>query len=193
MKMLQNMKKRVAIVLVMAMVVCSLCACQDKNTSSNGEFYMGTITAIDGNTVTASVTASRFGGGNRPEGGERPEGFDASKMPEGFDPSQMPQGGEMPEGFDASKMPEGFDPSQMPERGGMPEGFTPGEMPEGFAGGEMPEGEEMVIEVGKKTAVYVNDEKASVSELKVGDFVMITVEGNQVTEIRVRMFSQEAK
>lgn len=186
------MKKYIGLLTMMVLLVCSLCACGSKNTSADASYYMGTITAIDGNTITASVTESRFGGGKRPEGGERPEGFDPEKMPsempEGFEPEKMPS--EMPEGFDPEKMPsempEGFNPENMPE------GIEKGERPEGFDPSTMFEGEEMVIEVDKKISIYVNEEKASVSDLNVGDFVQITVANNQVTEIRAGIPEQGA-
>lgn len=59
--------------------------------------YFGSITAIDGNTITVSVMNGRIGGG-RPEGempsGEKPDGeMPAGEMPTGEKPDvEMPEG-----------------------------------------------------------------------------------------------------
>ena len=91
---------------------------------------------------------------------------------------QRPSAGEMPEGFD----PESFDP----------ENFDPESMPEGFGGGNMPTGETMTIKVTNKIDITVNGEKGKVSDLQVGDFVMITVEDEMVTAISAGMMQQFA-
>lgn len=145
--------------------------------------YFGSITAIDGNTITVSVMNGRAGGG-RPEGempnGEKPDG----EMPAGEMPSGEKPDGEMP----TAEMSEGEKPNREMPAGEMPTGEKPdGEMPEGMAS------ETMTIEVTENTVITVNGETADISALEVGSDIMITLDGETALTITVRMPEQGTK
>ena len=150
-----------------------------------------------------------FGGGQLPEGfepGQLPEGFGGGQMPEGFEGGQLPEGyepGQLPEGFGSGQLPEGFGGGQMPGRerpeGQKPEGFDSSQLPEGFTGGQMPGGfggqmfgggETMTLKVTKSTDITVNNEKAKIKDLQVGDMIQFLMNGDKVTAITVGMSMQ---
>ncbi len=186
MKKMNRMKKSISMFVITILLVFGLTACQKTdNINTDGidvisGNYMGEITAIDGNVLTVNMMG---GGMTRPEKvegeafkGELPEGFKPGEMPEGF------EAGKMPEGFEAGEMPEGF------EAGETPEGFKPGEMPEGMPEmGELPKIETIEIEVSENTNITIDGESGTVSDLKVGDFIQITMDGETVTDIAVGM------
>lgn len=139
-----------------------------------GDMYFGTITAIDGNTITVNaMSGGRDGGIQR---GERPEG----EVPEGMQRDESPKG-EMPEGAQYDERPEGEIPEGI-QRGERPaeewsEGMTPAEMPT----------EPMTITVAEDTVITINGENAKLAELQVGDSIMFTVDGDVVTTISAGM------
>ena len=204
----KNGKKYAAILMLFAMMICGLTACNtNKDTGDGaqawnpGSMYMGEITAIDGKELTVNVMGGgMFGGmfgGGMPAEGELPEGFDVSKLPEGGTADGKTFEGtkpeNLPEGFDKNNLPEGFDKNSLPEEfdpESMPEGFDPESMPEGFDSEAMMEGETMTIKVTNKTEITINGEKGKVSNLQVGDFIQFTMEDEKVTSISVGMTQQ---
>ena len=227
------MKKHTGMLMMTAMLVCGLTACQgteeaedissetlvtseqestnvaDEETSAMEETkdvqgeaeqpgtgqdqqqgrYMGEITAIEDNVITVTV----MGGGQFPGGmpvGKMPEGeFFEGGMPENIQPAVKPEGAPA-EGVEPGEKWEGSEPDEMPE-GKTFEGMEQKEKPEGFEPGEMPEGETMVIEVSEDTIITLNEEIGEITDLKVGDFIQFTMDGDLVTEINVGMPQQD--
>ncbi len=187
---IKNLNKYASILILSAMMICGLTACQtEKETGvgggdfpqawNRGNMYMGEITAIDGKEITVNVMGGGMFGGKIPSIENLPEGFDKSKLPEGGSAD-----GKTFEGMKPENMPEGFD------RNNMPEGFDPDAMPEGFAPESMFEGETMTIKVTKKAEITINGEKGKVSDLQVGDYIQFIMDDDKVTSVSVGMMQQ---
>ena len=156
--------------------------------------YMGEITDMEENQITVNVMGGGQFQGGMPEG-KMPEGeFFEGEMPENIQPAVKPEGapeeGELPEGVEPGEKWEGSEPDEMPE-GKTFEGMEQKEKPEGFEPGGMPEGETMVIEVSEDTIITLNEEIGEIMDLKVGDFIQFTMDGDLVTEINVGMPQQD--
>lgn len=164
-----NLKKWAACAVALAMVF-ALAGCGGSNASGT---FTGTVTAVDGNTVTMMAfdmeAMGGWGDGSRSDMGGTPEG----EMPEGFDPGNMPGGGP-PEG----EMPEDFDPGNVPE----------GEPPEGGFGG-MEGGEEQTFTVGGSTVYTLGgmegQTSASLADVTAGAMVTVEVEKGVATRVTI--------
>lgn len=227
-----RMKKHTGMLMMTAILVCGLTACQgteeaedissetlvtseqestnvvDEETSAMKETqdeqegneqpgsgqeqqnrYMGEITAIEDNVITVTVMGGGQFRGGMPEG-KMPEGeFFEGGMPENIQPAVKPEGAPA-EGVEPGEKWEGSEPDEMPE-GKTFEGMEQKEKPEGFEPGGMPEGETMVIEVSEDTIITLNEEIGEITDLKVGDFIQFTMDGDLVTEINVGMPQQD--
>lgn len=106
--------------------------------------YMGSITAIDGNTITVAVMGGGMAQGEKPSG-EAPEGMLQGEMPSGEAPEDML---------------EGMNPADMAT-------------------------ETKTVEVSDTTVITVKGETATVSDLQVGDNVMVEMDGETVVSITV--------
>lgn len=230
-KRIGRIKKHTSILMMTAMLVCGLTACQStedtdmdgndtlvvseqengnkENNAAKEETqgeqggneqpgsgseqqnrYMGEITAIEDNMITVTVMV----GGGQFRGG-MPEGeFTEGEMPENIQPAVNPEGtpaeGELPERVEPGEKRSESEWGEKPE-GKTPEEMEQKEMPKGFEPGEMPEGETMVLEVSDDTIITLNEENGEIKDLKVGDFIQFTMDGDLVTEINVGMLQQK--
>ena len=209
MQICSNWKKAGVLFGLMTLLTLGLTACKggsaDQAAGGQETAYMGMITEVGKDTITVSVMGGgQFFGGM--QGGQMPGGFGGGQMPEGFGGGQLPEGfepGQLPEGFGSGQLPEGFGGGQMPGRerpeGQKPEGFDSSQLPEGFTGGQMPGGfggqmfgggETMTLKVTKSTDITVNNEKAKIKDLQVGDMIQFLMNGDKVTAITVGMSMQ---
>lgn len=141
-------------------------------TPETEENVIGQLTAIGQDSISVSVISEM--NMTPPQSGSKPENTDG-KTSEGFD-------GKAPEDFEG-KMPEDFS-------GDLPEGATPpteGQMPDINKDLElMPRASESKSYVVTDSTIYKkDDETITLSDLKIGDFVTMTVNGNEVESITV--------
>ncbi len=228
----RTMKKHTGMLMMTAILVCGLTACQgteeaeeissdtivtseqessnisDEETSAMEETqdvqgeaeqpdtgqeqqqgsYMGEITAMEDNLITVTL----MGGGQFPGGMSEGE-FSEVEIPESTQldvkPEGTPEEGETPEGTEQGEKWSESESDEMPEGNAM-EGMEPGEKPEGFESDKMHESEIMILEISDDTVITVNDENGELSELKVGDFIQFTMDGELVTEINAGMLQE---
>ena len=183
------MKRFIAILCAVAMVL-TLAACGAKrNTEYAGQTVTGKVTAIDGTSVTLALGESSGSGApsgrdgqqppEMPDGSsqtdgqptgmppEKPDGSDDSGQSGGQEPPAKPDG-------DSSQQPTGT-PPEKPDGDSDQQGGTPPEMPDGSSqqGGFTESGETVTVDISKAT-VTKNGESASASDLAAGDVVQVT-------------------
>ena len=195
------MKKLIAVIIVICMLLsASACSAQSKLSSdgstASGQSdsaerrVIGRITAIDGSKVTLNAMEMKMG--------ENGEGFTRPERPEGDNGErpERPEGGngERPEKPDG----ENFTPPDMPDG----ENFTPPDMPDGEKGerprpsdSDMPsfappggggmfsgEGEEMTVDLSGVKIMNGSD-VITVDILSVGDMITLSLDssGNAVS------------
>lgn len=146
-----------------------------ESTTQETETVYGRITEIGTDAITISRLAEMLSpqGGEMP-GGEAPSG-EAPEKPDGEAPS-----GEAPSG-EAPEKPSGEAPSGIP--GGEAPGGAPGSQ-ENFP--ENLEGETCTYTLTDETVYTVNGETAALTDLQVGDMVVIEVDGSEAKTITVQ-------
>lgn len=181
-----NKKKVAAIAAVILAVSVIFAGCGGSvsgNTaasSTNGNTIYGKVTAVDGQNITIALAENNVmqGGGQQPQGnhGTMPSGG----QPQGS-PGTMPSDGQQPQGS-APAMPSG---SQQQMNGGT----------QGGPGGLTLTGESKTITVSDSTAITTGGKgpntsaaKASLSEIKAGSVITVTMSGNTVVSITIMQF-----
>lgn len=151
------------------------------------EFYLGQITAIDGNVISIALAEKPEAPNGEAPTGEAPSG----EKPDG----QAPDGnGSAPNGeAPTGEAPSGEKPNgQTPDgNGGAPNGEAPnGQKPEKNMLDEMTltlSGDTMTITVNDDTIITIDGEDATLDELQVGDTVSFFLDGEIVTSLSVGM------
>jgi len=186
-------KRILALLVCTVLMLIALTGCQNDSgtaqaTASGGTTLMGQVTAIDGDNITLAL-------GEQNNDIVQPEGTSSGNF---VKPDGTPSGD-----FTSGKpdAPQGNAPSGTSAPRGSMAPRTTGEQPSGnFQGGDgknMPggmggltlTGEEQTITVADSTVITVfgvgDNTKGSVSDIAVGDILMVTLSGNSVTAITV--------
>ena len=153
----------------------------------------GQITEVQGNTITLALAEQPSVGEGTP--GDRPDGKESGYIPEAGpgveDAKGIPEAG--PDVEDAEAIPGDWPSGEIPNGapGDGPSGKAPEDFPEGMLGDGAPSinwkltGETKIIQVLDSTIITVNGEEASISDLYVGDIVVVLMESDAVNSITV--------
>lgn len=180
-------KKGLILIISAALAFIMLGGCTNNTSGASGTAtdaettYFGQITAISGNDITLAI-------GTQPE---RPSEDENSEAPSGDRPEGNPPSGDTSPGDDnasGGNPPSGGtsgDDGNAPDSGEAPSGMPSGSGPGGMTLTE----EEQTITVSDSTVITIasSDGSAtgSLSDLKTGDMVTVTVSGGTVTGISV--------
>ena len=182
---MQTKRKIISVALGLMLTVSLLGGCGKSNGNNSLDFsnttLSGTITAVDGNKVTVSMSGS-FGFGGMGNRGEDRGNWKERATDSNTDATQST--GE--DDLTPPEMPEGFDGATPPE---MPNGDMPTDMPKG----EMPNGDtfkNMFSQGGSTFTLTITDESVledcTMDDIAEGSLITITLgDNNTITSITV--------
>lgn len=182
---MQTKQKIISVALGLMLTASLLGGCGKGAGSNSLDFsnatLSGTITAVDGDKVTVSMSGG-FGGGRMGNRNEERDNSEERSTDNNTDATQAT--GE--ESLTPPQMPEGLDGSNLPE---MPNGEMPTDMPKG----EMPNGDafkNMFSQGGSTFTLTITDESVledcTMDDIAEGSFITITLgDNNTITSITV--------